>query len=811
MTSYSRYVFLLLLSFGMCAGLHAQTPLSATLFEFLTPERTGVFFSNNIVETESYNALAYANAYNGNGVAVGDVNGDGLPDLFFTGTHVSSRLYLNRGDFHFEDVTAKAGLLDSSGIERGAVMADIDGDGDLDLYICRIRARNLLYINNGNGTFTESGKKFGLDYLGNSTHAVFFDYDNDGDLDMYLGLTGNSTQDYYARWGDCDKLFRNDGKGKFTEVTKQAGINDAGYCNNVVVGDVNNDGWADIFVCNDFEGRDCLYMNNHNGTFTQATGDRLLHMSNSSMGSDVADYNNDGLPDILSVDMLPEDRFYQLVAAPPMSVYNPTYDSIQVQQNVLQLNRGNGYFSEIAPFAGVVATQWSWPALIADFDNDGYKDIFIGNGMRRFVNNADSTYRMAQGSPTLAMTRKLGSLHTPNYAFRNNHDLKFSDVSAQWGLDQLSYTNGAVYVDLDQDGDLDLVMNNIDSAAFIMRNHAVEHHLGNFLRVKLEGIGMNRFGVGARVEMRTGSGLQMQENFPSRGYISTVDQVLVFGLGADTAIGELTVKWPGGARQMLTNVRANQTITLKQADASKKGIVPPKAITPLFTTLDTNQGINFRHTENTFDDLKRERLLPHRLSQLGPGIAVGDVDGDGREDVYIGNAQGMSKRLFLQQQDGHFVKSKDTATFDADAGSEDMGAVFFDADGDGDLDLYVVSGGNDFFENADALQDRLYLNDGKGHFTKSVGALPEETTSGSCVVAGDYDGDGDLDLFVGGRVIPGKYPMPTRSYILRNDGGKFTDVTAEVAPELVKAGMVCAALWSDFDNDGKLDLVCTGE
>ncbi|MDB5033631.1 MAG: RNA-binding protein, partial [Chlorobi bacterium] len=745
MTGFSYRWYVLLLLVGICVPAHAQhpDPPSHPLFEFLPADTTHVWFTNIVHETESYNALSYTNAYNGNGIAVGDVNGDGLPDIFFPSTHVGSRLYLNRGNFQFEDVSKKAGVLDSSYVERGAAMVDIDGDGDLDIYVCRINGPNFLYINNGDGTFTDQAKKYGLDYRGQSTHAVFFDYDNDGDLDMYLGLTGNAVGDYYARWGDNDKMFRNDGKGKFTEVTKQAGITDAGYCNNVVVGDLNNDGYPDIFISNDFDASDCCYLNNRDGTFTLANNKVMGHTSNSSMGSDIADYNNDGWADIFVDDMLPEDRLRQITLPTSPSRLSPVFDSTQVAQNVLHLNRG-GYFSDIAPFAGVTSTDWSWGLLLGDFDLDGYKDMYVANGMRRNLSNEDTNYRVDQVGTRLEITKRLGTLRLPHYAFRNNHDLTFTKVSHEWGVDQVTYAYGAIYADLDQDGDLDLIISNMDSVSFIYRNHAVEDHLGNYLRIKFDGNGLNRFGVGARVELKANGKYQMQDNFQSKGYMSTTEPLLVFGVGQDTVIDELTVTWPGGARQILTNVRPNQTITLKQTNASRKGIVPPKPVVPVFTEPDIAKIIDYRHSENTFDDLKQERLLPHRLSQLGPGAAVGDVNGDGLEDLYLGDARGFPGRIFFQTQAGRFVDSKDTAAFSADAESEDMGAVFFDADGDGDLDLYVVSGGNEYFVDSPELQDRLYLNDGKGHFTKAVGALPEETTSGSCVVAADYDADGDV-------------------------------------------------------------------
>ncbi|MBS1914389.1 MAG: VCBS repeat-containing protein [Bacteroidetes bacterium] len=810
MRKYLRLALALIPVSAVCLGTVAAQP-AQKLFELLPPSKTGIHFANNITESEQYNGVSYTNAYNGSGVAAGDVNGDGLVDLFFTGTQVTNRLYINKGNWQFEDVTVKAGVADSAGVGRGAVMVDIDGDGDLDIYVCRISHPNRLYINNGDGTFTDRAKEYGLDFSGHSVQAAFLDYDGDGDLDMYLTLTGAGLGEYYARYGQNDRLFRNNGDGTFTDVTKEAGIVDQGYGMNVLATDINDDGWPDIYVSNDFEEQDKVYLNNRNGTFTNIRGRVIRHMSHSSMGCDAADFNNDGHIDIVTLDMLARDHTREMKLSATLSVLSPIFDSAQVPRNTLQLNRGNGLFSDIAGIAGVDATDWSWPALFADYDLDGYKDLFIGNGMKRDMTDRDASYRVVPGTTKMDLIKLFPQNPLSSFCFRNNHDLTFSDSSSAWGFGGKYFSFGAVYADLDNDGDLDLVVNTEDTTALVYRNNAVEQHRGHYLQIQLDGTGKNRFGLGARVELRTDGKYQMLEQSPVRGYLGCVEPRLHFGLGADTVVGELKVRWPGGKVQRLYNVHADQVITLHARDAVADTAKPVSPPTPIFTMLDPSKCVAYSHQENLYDDLKRERLLPRRMSENGPGMAVGDVNGDGLEDIYVGGAADYKGHILLQNPNGKFTLSADSAVIGRDSASEDMGALFFDADGDGDLDLYVVSGGSEFDNYSPDLQDRLYINDGKGHFTKSSGAIPAETTSGSCVVAADYDGDGDLDLFVGGRLVPGHYPLPAASAILRNDGGKFTDVTSQVCPALSKLGLVCSTIWTDFDNDGKLDLITTGE
>lgn len=785
------------------------------LFTLLSPERTHIGFTNHVIENPTFYMQVFIYAYNGGGVAAGDINNDGLPDLYFSGTqsHSPNRLYLNLGDFRFREISSETGTDDSVGVRFGVVMVDIDGDGDLDIYSCKQDQPNRLYINNGDLTFTERGAEFGLDYCCSSTQGTFFDYDRDGDLDLYLGINGKAREDAPMVKGLQDRFFRNDG-GKFVDVTAETGIRDHGYALSVSVGDFNEDRWPDIFVANDFQEPDLLYINNRDGTFTNRMRERMQHSSVSSMGSDVADFNNDGLLDILTLDMVPETHWRKMSSATSRSTYSPTFDSAQLMRNTLQLNRGGGYFSDISQLAGIAETDWSWTPLMADFDNDGRKDIFISNGFKRDMQNLDiMTYLDASFDP-LAITERIPTLKIPNYAFHNNGDLTFRNVTGQWGMDQIVNSNGAVCVDLDRDGDLDLVLNNLDSNAFVFQNNASELGRGNFLQIELRGKGANTFGIGSRVIVRHAGTMQAQEMTPVRGYLSSLEPVIHFGLGEARSADRITVLWPDGTRQELEHVPANRRIVIRQEQGLQPDPEPaaPSAGSSFLFTPANEAGPNRRHRENTFDDFNRERLMPHRFSRNGPGSAVADVNGDGRDDVWIGGAQGSPGTIFLQQPDGTFLPSPDSLPFIRDARFEDLGGLFFDADGDGDPDLFAASGGNECADGDTLLRHRLYLNDGHGLFRRDFDALPADViSSGSCVAAADYDLDGDLDLFVGGRVVPGKYPDPPRSFLLRNDGGKFRDVTPEIAPALVAPGMASAAIWTDYDNDGDPDLFVAGE
>jgi enediyne biosynthesis protein E4 len=810
----------------------AETPDGSTRFVRLAPKATGITFVNQLTETEELNVLAYEYFYNGGGVAVGDINNDGLPDLYFSGNMVPNKLYLNRGQLQFEDITAQAGLAGRpDGWCTGVHFVDINADGWLDLYLAysgdkeddELR-RNELYINNGDNTFTERAAEYGLDQPAYTTHSLFFDYDGDGDLDCYLLNHSiykyqNFDAAYVKKMTDeyaGDKLLRNDG-GRFVEVTRQAGIrnNPLGFGLGIAAADLDGDGWIDLYVSNDYTEEDYLYINNGDGTFREELQERLGHISFFSMGSDIADFNNDGWLDIFTLDMLPEDNRRQKLLYGPdeyekfqSRLRNNFYH--QIMRNMLQLNNGDGTFSEIGQLAGVSNTDWSWAALFADFDNDGWKDLFVTNGYLRDYTNrdfmayyADQRIRQRQGQGDqglMEIISRMESTKTPNYLFRNEGGLRFSDQSKAWGFGAPLLSNGAVYVDLDGDGDLDLVVNNVNEPAAIYENRGAP---GNYLQVKLEGSGGNRHGIGARVEVRANGLRMVQEFMPSRGFQSSMHLPLHFGLGSATQADSLLVRWPSGKTQVLTAVAGNRLLTLSEAEAAAPG--QPPAASPLFRP--AGGILDFAHQEKPTVDFNRQALLPYMLSGQGPAMAKGDVNGDGLEDLFIGGAKLQAGQIFLQQADGSFRLSPQEA-LRRDLIADDVAALFFDADGDGHLDLYVASGGYDYLPEDLALQDRLYLNDGRGNFSRDPDALPLMRTSSSCLAAADLNGDGALDLFVGGRLIPGEYPQTPTSYLLLNDGtGQFRDAAAELAPGLADIGMVTAAVWLE----GGQTLVLAGE
>lgn len=825
----------------LVAGCHSRP---APLFELLSTRATGVAFENTLPVDTAFNIITFLYYYDGGGVAAGDVNGDGLPDLYFTANRGPNRLYLNRGDYRFEDVTERAGVADSEGWKTGVTMADVNGDGRLDIYVCAVdyltvHGHNVLYINDGDGTFSDRTREYGLDFAGFSTQALFFDYDGDGDLDMYLlnaSVHSERTRSLHPqreprhpRAGD--RLYRNDG-GRFVDVSAQAGIYGGveGYGLGVVASDLNGDGCPDLYVANDFQENDFLYFNNCDGTFREAIATAVGHTSRASMGVDAADVNNDGRPDLVVLDMLPdrEDILktsanaerYDLAALKERMGYHPQYG-----RNTLQLNRGRGRFSEIGYLAGIAATDWSWAPLLADLDNDGRKDLFVTNGIYRRPNDLDYLAQVATPAMQAALaggvTRQTLSLldrmpHVPlaNFAFRNNGDLTFTDMAAPWGLAQPGFSNGAVYVDLNHSGALDLVVNNINAPAAIYRNRARERNGNHYLEVELRGAGANTAGVGARVMMWQGARRQLLEQMPTRGFQSSVDPRLHFGLGASAQVDSLAVIWPDGRSQLLAKVAADRTVTLSQTDASgheagRRGTDASPA--RRFAIVPAPPGLAYTHRENTFWDYDREPLMPRLESTEGPALATGDVNGDGLDDVYVGGAKWQPGRLFLQRPNGSFRAVAEPA-IEADSLSEDVDAALFDADGDGDLDLYVVSAGNEFWGDAEPLRDRLYLNDGHGGFLRSRDALPDDFDNGCCVVPGDFDGDGDVDLFVGGRVVSRGYGRPPQSHLLRNDGtGRFRDVARQIAPGLAEAGMITAAAWVDAARNGHPDLVVVGE
>ena len=847
----------------------------------MSSKETGINFSNDVSYTEEFNPYTFRNFFNGGGVAIGDINNDGLPDIFFCSNQKSNKLYLNKGGFKFEDITEKAGVASDGVWSTGVTMADVNGDGWLDIYVCKSgningkNRSNALYINNGNLTFTEKASEYGLDNKGLSTHAAFFDFDNDGDLDCYLLNNSFRSVGNYDLIKDQrniidslggNKLYRNDspsplverGRGEvhFTDVTTQAGIYSSkiGFGLGVTIADINKDGWQDIYVSNDFFERDYLYINQHDGTFKESLEKCIREISMNSMGADIADINNDGYPEIYVTDMFPEKeaRIKTKTNFENWDKYQSDLQNGYYQQfvrNTLQLNRGpHPYpspqvergkrsevsFSEIGRLANVSATDWSWGALITDLDNDGKKDIFVANGIYKDITDQDYIQYAANATASIkqkilnkekniikSMVDLIPSVPISNYAFSNNGDLTFTNKAKEWGLDEPGFSNGAAYVDLDNDGDLDLVVNNVNMPAFVYRNESVQQHPENkFLKVILQGEGKNRYGLGTKVTVHYNNTIAYQEQMPMRGFESTVDSRLNFGLGKTNKIDSVVVQWPDGREQVLKDVKPNATITVKQNEANDEPTHDSRLTTddsPLTTHIfkesSDNYGIDFVHKENDFIDFDRDKLIFQMLSTEGPRMAKGDVNGDGLEDFYICGAKDQAGALYIQMANGRFKKSNEEV-FEKDKGSEDVDCLFFDADGDKDMDLFVCSGGNEFSPNSTDLISRLYINDGKGHFSKSPQLLPSNMVfeSASCVSAADYDGDGDMDLFVGVRLKPFAYGYPCKGYILQNNGkGIFKDVTDEVAPALKQAGMITDGKWFDYDKDGKMDLVVTGE
>lgn len=815
------------------------------MFQLLTPKQTNIRFVNQLVSTEEFNTYTFRNFYNGAGVALGDINNDGLIDIYFAGNSVDNKLYLNKGNFQFEDITTKAGVACAGVWSTGVSMADINGDGWLDIYVCKsgppggMNRYNELFINNQDGTFSEQAKTWGIADEGLSVHAVFFDYDKDGDLDCYL--LNNSLRSI-GTGSDLDKinrsvrdpqggnkLYRNDGN-RFTDVSEPAGIYGSaiGFGLGVTIGDINSDGWQDIYVSNDFFEKDYLYINQQDGTFKEDLENWMREISMGSMGADMADLNNDGLPEIFVTEMLPatNDRYKTKAQFENWDTYQRKVASgyyHQFGRNVLQLNNGDGTFSEIGRLTNTHATDWSWGALIFDMDSDGKKDIFIANGIYKdlldqdyvnFYSNPERVREIIQKEQqaVLKLIEAMPSQALANYAFHNEGDLVFTNQAEAWGLSQPSFSNGAAYADLDNDGDLDLVINNVNMPPFIYNNLTKEQTGHQSLSITLQGEGKNTFGLGAQVFLYSGNQVFYQEQAPMRGFQSCVDHRLHFGLGDLKRIDSLVVLWNGGKKTILTEVATNQLLTIRENEAIPQ--IHSKVTVgdaPIFTALVEVSKL-FKHEENNFSDFNRDRLLFQMLSAEGPKIAVGDVNGDGLDDFYIGGAKDQSGALFVQLKNGNFQPTNQ-ALFEQDKISEDTDALFFDADGDGDLDLYVASGGSEFPESASALIDRLYFNDGKGNFKKSNQILPAgRFESTACVKSADFDGDGDLDLFVGIRLRPFLYGVPNNGYLLENDGkGNFTNRTKQLAPELENLGLITDAAWLDANGDGTLDLIVAGE
>ncbi|SKC87418.1 VCBS repeat-containing protein [Ohtaekwangia koreensis] len=821
-------------------------PPAETLFKLLPPAVTHIDFSNTLTEAFNTNVLIYEYFYNGGGVAAGDINGDGLDDLYFTANMAADKLYLNAGGMKFTEITQPSGIHTRNGPwKTGVTMADVNGDGKLDLYICYSgnlrpeRRVNELYINYGNDAngipqFKEEGKKYGLDSPSTSTQGYFFDYDRDGDLDMFLlnhninalpVLNEASTAQMLKEQDPASgvRLFKNV-NNHFDDVTAKSGISSTALTYGLGAGlaDLNNDGWTDIYITNDYNVPDYLYINNGNGTFTDKLKSMIGHTSNFSMGNDIADVNNDALPDIFTLDMLPEDNHRQkLLLAPDnygkfdLNIRIGFY--YQYMRNMLQLNNGNGTFSEIGQLSGVSNTDWSWAALFADYDNDGWKDLYITNGYLRDFTNMDfvkymDNYVQQKGrlmrEDVLELVHKIPASNLTNYIFRSNGDLSFTKANTAWGFTNTSNSNGAAYSDLDNDGDLDLVVNNINAPAFIYQNETNKKSQHHYLKIKLEGAGKNTVGLGTKIIVHVKGAKQTLEQMPSRGYQSSVSPTLHVGLGKEANIDSMQIIWLSGKQQKIKNIKSDQLITVREIDADSK-YIPSRTPGPVFTEKAI---LPFAHEQERVNDFKRQPLMVNPMSFSGPCLAKGDVNGDRLEDIYAGGGVNQAGELFLQQKNGQFVR-KNQPAFEADKKNDDTDAVFADVNKDGYTDLYVCSGGyHNFMPEDEALQDRLYINDGKGNFKKNTDALPPMRTSKSCVRVSDVNGDGYPDLFVGSRVIPGRYPETPSSYILINDGkGNFKDAIATLAPALQTIGMVTDAAFTDLNGDGKNDLIVIGE
>lgn len=812
------------------------------LFQLVDAEHSNVDFANTITETLDLNIINYHYFYNGGGVAIGDINNDGLVDLFFTANQLKDKLYINKGNLKFEDASQLLPPQNEISWSTGVTMADVNADGWLDIYVSksgnldRENRRNVLYINQEGKGFTEEANAYGIDDPAYSTQAAFFDYDKDGDLDMFLlnheikDIT-NYNKDMRAFGRDPyvgDKLYKNEG-GKFVDVSKQAGIisNPYGFGLGVAIGDLNNDGWPDIYVSNDFLENDYLYYNDTKGGFRESISSSTKHISNYGMGVDISDINNDGMQDVLVVDMVAKDNFRQKTN---MSGMNPErfWQCIdfgfhfQYMFNTLQLNRGGERFSEVGQMAGISNTDWSWASLMADFDGDGKKDILISNGLRKDARNNDFAkeyvlfaeqmpkYKGKEPKTILQdQLQNMPSQRVPNYIFQNRGNIQFEDQSKAWGIDELSFSTGAAYADLDNDGDLDIVMNNVDDKAFIFENKNNTNNKNNYINIALKGNKSNPNGIGAKIVIETKSDKQTQEVYTTRGFQSAVPPIAYFGIGQLDQIEKIEVIWPDGKTNVINQASINQLMTINYSDAQTASESKVN-VSKSFVDITNSLGIDYTHQENYYDDYKDQVLLPYKLSTLGPAIAVGDINNDGLEDMVIGGANGFSATIYVQTANGKF-KTQTSKIFDQHKNYEDIDALLIDVDGDNDLDLYMASGGYEFDIASLLLQDRIYLNDGKGNFSYSENSLPIFPISTSNVKACDFDKDGDLDLFVGARLIPKKYPLSPSSYLLINENGKYRDATEEIAVKFKDMGMVTDAEWMDVDGDQLEDLVIVGE
>ena len=854
---------LFFLSFSLVISCQQdQAPANSALFEPLTAEQTKVHFTNELRESPNRNVLTYEYYYNGAGLAIADFNNDQLPDLYLISNLAPNQLLLNQGNFSFVDATAISNTAGSKGFDTGVTVTDINQDGKLDIYLCRSgrftnpdRRRNELFVNLGIDKagiprFKEAAAEYGLDLEYHSSQASFFDYDKDGDLDLFLINHGIDTyaDEEIGRLQQQEgglagmKLLRNE-DNLFTDVTESSGIidNALGFGLGLAVGDLNNDSWPDVYVSIDYSGKDHLYINQQDGTFREMINELTNHISFYSMGNDIGDINNDGWQDIINLDMVANDNYGIKTS---MSAMNPAqFDRLtslglhhQYMYNTLLLSNGlvgqskAPHFSDIGQLAGISSTDWSWAPLLFDFDNDGHNDIFISNGIKRNIRNNDAVKKVEKMALLVDQTEgevdksayfrealQIFPYHRKaNYFFLNNRDLTFTNITEKMGLDTLfTASNGAAYADLDLDGDLDLVVNNVDAPATILRNNSRERAAGNYIQIALQGPAKNSIGIGAKVTVKCDQTEQNKELYTSRGYFSAVEPLLHFGLGKESLIQQVIVLWPDGKQQTLDNVKVNQRLTLQYSEASETATATQqKEQPPLFKDITARGAFYHRHIENEFDDFARESLLPHKMSQMGPAVAVGDVNGDSLEDYFIGGAKGQVASLYLQGKNGTFA-SQQEQIWQKEKHFEDVTALLFDADLDDDLDLIVGSGSNEAPANSSFYQVRFYENDGNGNFAKNEAALPPIRISAGTIAAGDFDGDKDLDLFIGGRQSPAAYPLPSDSYLLRNESeagsSKFVDITSSSAPFLENFGMVTDAAWVDINADNQLDLVTCGE